>query len=269
MRHFVRRFGVRLLHQGKQNLRLWRRENLDYPVHLHDAVEIALVLRGESVVLYENKKLPLSAGEIFVAFPNRIHGYEQSRSVEALLLMVPREICLSSFPPSLWRSHPEHPVLTEEDYAKTGLLSLMEQAFSDWSTAPRPVREGYAAVLLGKILSKISLKEEKENFSSALSEILRYINDHYREPLTRRSVAEAVGYNESYLSHLFSEYLNQSFSDYLLHLRLSDAVSLLRSTSENISTIALSLGFGSIRSFNRAFLKAMKVSPRAYRKSTD
>jgi two-component system response regulator YesN len=111
--------------------------------------------------------------------------------------------------------------------------------------------------------------EEKENFPSALSEILRYINEHYREPLTRRSVAQAVGYNESYLSHLFSEYLDQSFSDYLLHLRLSEAADLLRSSSENISTIALSLGFGSIRSFNRAFSKAMKVSPRTYRKNTD
>jgi hypothetical protein len=111
-------------------------------------VEIALVLRGESVALYENKPLPLSAGDIFVAFPNRIHGYEQSRGVEALLLMVPRELCRSSFPPSLWRSHPEYPVVTEKDYAETGLLSLMNQAFSDWNTASRPVREGYATVLL-------------------------------------------------------------------------------------------------------------------------
>ena len=46
-------------HQGKQKLRLVCRDNLDYPIHLQDAVEIIFVLEGESVALYEKKRISL------------------------------------------------------------------------------------------------------------------------------------------------------------------------------------------------------------------
>jgi AraC-like DNA-binding protein len=119
---------------------------------------------------------------------------------------------------------------------------------------------------VGKILSLVVLKEAVGETGGAIAKILEYVNEHYKEPITRRALARAVGYHESYVSHSFLENLNISLTDYILSLRIGDARALLRSTDQSISSIALSLGFGSIRSFNRAFLKFVHTTPREYRK---
>lgn len=252
-------------HQGKQTLRLVCRDSLDYPIHLQDAVEIIFVLEGESVALYEKKRISLSSGDLFVAFPGRIHGFTESRGIRAYVFIIPRELVSSLMgmdPEGKFPRNPS-PALSVEEREELSLI--MNLAFKNWAPGTKPLREGYTAVLLSKILPLLSLQEEERVSSSALALVMRYINEHYKESLSRRSIADAVGYHESYLSHLFCENLGKSLSDYVLSLRLADAADLLENTRESISTIALSLGFGSIRSFNRAFLKETGLSPSAYR----
>ena len=67
--------------------------------------------------------------------------------------------------------------------------------------------------------------------------------------------------NESYISHLFSDTLHTTLTDYITALRVNDAVELLTNTDWTIGRIAEELGFGSVRSFNRAFLKRMGMPP--------
>ncbi len=251
-------------HQGKQRLRLIRRDNLDYPIHLHDAIEIVFVLEGESTALCENRTIRLSPGDLFVAFPNRIHGYIDSSGISAYVLICPADFILSSLGESLDKKSPRNPCTPLMPGEDDSIPLLLDLAFRDWQKGEKAIKEGYTSVLLSKILSLFTFQEE-EHFSSALSVALGYINEHYKEGITRKKVADAIGYHESYLSHLFCESLGKSFSDYVLSLRLADATELLDQTDEAISTIALSLGFGSIRSFNRAFLKTMHTSPSAYR----
>ena len=83
--------------------------------------------------------------------------------------------------------------------------------------------------------------------------------------MTRREIAKAVGYNESYISHLFSETLQTTIPDYVNSLRVYDASRLLVETDLPVARIVAELGFGSIRNFNRVFLKNTGTSPKAYR----
>ena len=77
----------------------------------------------------------------------------------------------------------------------------------------------------------------------------------------------AVGYNESHISHLFADTFHMTLTEYLNSMRITDALDLLARTDQSIGHIALSLGFGSIRSFNRTFSRQVKQSPTAYRAS--
>ena len=54
--------------------------------------------------------------------------------------------------------------------------------------------------------------------------------------------------------------------DYLNNTRVSKACGLLRSTEESILNISEMVGFRSVSSLNRYFLKIMRMSPRDYRK---
>lgn len=242
-----------ILHQKK----------LDFPLHLHNAVEIVYVLEGSSTVLCDSGRLVLRPGDFFVSFPNQAHGYEDSRDFEGYVLIA-TTASLPTFKATLEQKQPAEPVFHPTGQAVEDIVTLMKMMRADRNTAPPSSLQGYALVLFNKVVNMLQLAPRSAS-TDTLQVILRYISEHYREPITRKGIAKAIGYSESHISHLFTEVLNVSLTDYITLLRLDDARQLLRDTDLPVSRIAMMLGFASIRSFNRFFAKEMKMSPTAYR----
>ena len=70
----------------------------------------------------------------------------------------------------------------------------------------------------------------------------------------------------SYFRKVFSESVGMNPQQYIIHVRLSMAEHLLRTTNKSILEISQDVGFRSISSFNRLFLRAYGCSPRQFRK---
>ena len=68
-----------------------------------------------------------------------------------------------------------------------------------------------------------------------------------------------------YISHLFSDKLHISFNDYVNSLRVSHACRYLRDGTLSVTEVAAKVGFGTLRTFNRAFSKQIGCTPSAYR----
>lgn len=258
---------MKLLHQGNQKLKLSFRQPLDFPIHLHNAMEIVLLTAGQSTVIYGGQRLPLAAGDLFIAFPNQVHGYENSENTERYMLIVPATPYLDAFRGTLEQKQPVYPILSRQQWEKAGIQTLLDMALTDISACDHKVMQGYVLVLLGKLLPLLELTAAEPGDTDAVRELLLFLNDHYTEPLSRQDIARTVGYNESYISHIFSDTLHTTLTDYITALRLDDARRLLTDTTLTVSQIALSLGFGSIRSFNRVFSRQVGITPTAYRKN--
>ena len=257
---------MKLLHQGQQRLRLTSSQVLDYPPHLHNALEMVLLTRGSAVALCDGQRYELQKGDLFVAFPGQVHGYENSENVSSFVLIVPVMPYLETFRTTLERKKPESAVVHRTGWLDTSLDTLLQMALFDIDHPDRRVTQGYIMAVVGKVLPLLQLRERSAGDTDGIRDILLYINDHFREPLSRGEIAKAVGYNESYISHLFSDTLHTTLTDYITTLRLEEAKSLLRDTDRTVSDIAVSLGFGSIRSFNRVFLHQTGTTPSEYRK---
>ena len=160
---------------------------------------------------------------------------------------------------------PKTPVLRAGEWNEAGILPLLRQAYDDKSSCRSPVMQGYLQVIVGKLLESVALIPRSSVSEGALQRILQYINLHYREPITRSSVAHALGYHDSYISHLFSKTMHTSLPEYRNTLRIDDACRLLQETELSITEITSELGFQSIRNFNRVFLQRKGMSPRAFR----
>lgn len=256
---------MKLLHQGNHKLTFTRSGNLDYPTHVHNAVELVVLEEGTTDIFWGKGHTTLHAGDIFFSFPNQVHGYSGSRDVCCYLLIIPMQPFLVPYSSTLLEKLPASPFLHREQWEHTGLLPLLEMAYRDAKTASEPVIQGYLQVIIGKLLALMSLGSSSSVPPDALQSVLLYVNDHYTQPLSRKQIAHATGYNESYISHIFSDTLHISLTEYILSLRLPDARKLLQQTDLPVSRIALELGFGSIRSFNRIFAQKTGLSPSAYR----
>ena len=94
---------------------------------------------------------------------------------------------------------------------------------------------------------------------------MSFCSAHFAEDISLEYLADSLHLSRCYISHLFSRNLNIGFSEYINMLRVSAACELLLETRGRIADISEEVGFGSIRSFNRAFLKIMGRTPKEYR----
>lgn len=94
---------------------------------------------------------------------------------------------------------------------------------------------------------------------------IRYIQNHYSEPLHIEEIARYVGLNRSYLSTLFKKHTGLSPLKYLQNFRLTKAAYLLSMTQLSIASIAFSCGYQEPESFHKIFRKTTGLSPGKYR----
>lgn len=100
----------------------------------------------------------------------------------------------------------------------------------------------------------------------SLAPALQYLNMHYMEDFTIEHLASQCGMSESHFRALFHQTMGMGPLEYLNHMRIRRACSLLRMTDSSILTISERVGFRTLSSFNRHFSAEMGVSPTAWRR---
>jgi len=98
-----------------------------------------------------------------------------------------------------------------------------------------------------------------------MTEACLYISENCMKPLSLNDVALQVGVSRSHFAHLFKNYTNMTFVDFLTVERVKLAETFFRNPRLRITDIAFESGFSSISSFNRSFKKIKGCSPTEFR----
>lgn len=93
-----------------------------------------------------------------------------------------------------------------------------------------------------------------------------YIWNNYNQDISLRKLAEVVGINSYYLSHLFRKEMGISFLEYLTSVRISVAKSLLKQTPMTVLEVCFEVGYQDPSYFAKIFKKKERVHPSEYRK---
>ena len=98
----------------------------------------------------------------------------------------------------------------------------------------------------------------------AVQRMQDYIAGHLTETITLADLARVSHFSPWYAHRLFTELLGLGPAEYIRKLRLSQSALLLRDGQCTITEAALSLGFGSVDGYQRAFLREFGCNPSAY-----
>lgn len=114
--------------------------------------------------------------------------------------------------------------------------------------------------------NEVKLINDSTSPKDVVNRIQNYIRLHYTEEIALDTLAEQFQFSPSYLRKIFKQYTQCTPSQYLTHLRISEAKRLLLTSDQfSISTIGNMVGYQDHFYFSRVFKKCTGMYPSEYK----
>ena len=231
--------------------------------HFHSSFEILYVIDGEFNVIINDKSALLHGGDVAVSLDCDIHTYTGGKERGKYYILFIPPMYTEVFLEKIDKKTLENPFIMNNEITEEirhSFEKIKKSGDNDFLVM------GYVNVVLGMIMESMQFSEGDTSGEEKILplKIITYLSEHFTEDVTLRNVASELGYNSYYISKFFNSYFKRSFTDYINMLRLRRFINLQQGSDKNITSNALSCGFGCIRTFNRAFKKEFGVTPKEY-----
>ena len=250
--------------------------------HDHDYTELVVVTEGEVTHIADDREFELTAGDVLILHPGTVHGYDHTAGAGILNLIfdsgqlpLPQldagELSLfkNIFTGKRKSDNPAKPVVHLEKDDLDRVIALIFR-IDDEIKSSRPGGMFLCLALVMEVLAEISrigslsLPEERTRF--LVGDSLRYMNRHYREPVTVAKLARISCMSERGFRRHFRNALGCSPIEYLLKIRLRHVQEQLISSDGDIGNIALDCGFYDSNYLCKKFREAFGITPGEFRR---
>ncbi|MBO5219869.1 MAG: AraC family transcriptional regulator [Clostridia bacterium] len=256
----------------------------NYVQHVHRFAEIGYVIDGELDLTADGRTYRAKKGDFIYIAPMQLHGYHTPESTEFLVSAFTGTL-IGDFLADNEGLCGVTPVFTCSESVRQffhttfidgelGNDTVSVACSSERATETHIVDYSSPEVLyrikscLYAVLGEYCRTTEMVPVSgdaNIFSDVMHYLADHYRDPVTLSSTAAAIGYSAGYLSHVIKKTCGMNFSAVLGSLRIEYAMYLIRSNyTGTMLELALECGFGTERSFHRMFRRVTGSTPGEY-----
>ena len=226
------------------------------------------MLEGEVDVVIKGERRVMSKGDICVITPFQVHRV-RAHTDAVLWMSVFSTACVPDWhidAEQFMRSESlifklEDPLLS---YVNEHLLKYSDVPHVFFDDIPREIKSTLYAIFT-ELFSRAP-KNDNIKHGNALSALILYIGEHFRESITLASVSKTLGYNPKYLSQCLSALPDITFSSLINSCRIELSKTMLIGTDMNIADIAYECGYKEERTYRRVFTDSMGYSPSEYRK---
>lgn len=176
---------------------------------------------------------------------------------------------------SLYMSHYEHSGLEKVKFQMLSMLILIKEKLQHISGSPALFELNEEKILYCKQFLEIEhfardyiylLCQYFHDITSddVVDKAKLYIETNIEKDLSIDDVAEFVFLNSNYFGRLFKEQTGETFTDYMIKIRMNRAIEMLMDKKYKIYEIGEYLGYSASRSFVRTFKKYTGYTPRDY-----
>lgn len=244
------------------------RVKLNCSPHVHRHVEFAYMMEGCAEGYADANVCTIRPGDLFIAFPNQIHRFVSHGPEKYLLFIVDPDL-IPEFSQEMLDTLPAANLLRAEDQPPqlASLLKSLADAARQSGEHKELILRGYLLALFGELFRYLPRSPLRNADTQVLRTVMDYCVKNYTHPLSLSLLGEELHLSKYYISHLFSDKLGVGFNDYINSLRVSAACRYLSQTEQSVTEISEAVGFSTLRTFNRAFLRHAGATPSAYRKN--
>lgn len=238
--------------------------------HTHNHLELFFIVGGKGQFLIQDHLYPVNVNNLVIINPNVPH-------TEVSLNALPLEyIVLGIDGIELQASdtaNGDFSILDQfESVEVSGCLRNILREMEQKNTGYEDICQAYMEILIIRLMRNTALgiptQPQTVSTNRQCAAVRRYIDLHFKEPLTLEQLAEEGRMNKFYLSHAFKREYGISPINYLISRRIEESKYLLAETDLSLSQIAQLLGFSSPSYFSQTFSRTQSLTPMEYRKTT-
>ncbi len=257
------------------------KEQEDYPMHWHTAMEIIMPIENTYAVGMNKMAYSLKVGDILIIPPGELHALYAPSTGSRIVMLFDATLLgnvkgFSGILPLLMQ-----PRIISKDTAPDIYDAQKNLLFQirDEYTGNNPLREAaiYALIIqmfvnIGRnhmdaeTLFPLVRQGKQKEYIEKFNMIFDYIDKNYTEDLSLDAVSGVAGFSKFHFSRLFKQFTDMSFYDYLNQRRVRAAETLLLDPDIPITEIAMRSGFSSISTFNRVFKSVKECTPSEFKK---
>jgi len=255
----------------------------DYPVGAHPPDYVFNFSRGrvlqEYQVLYITEgegefdsesagRLRVEPGSVLILFPGERHWYRPLKSTGWKEYWIGFNGAIADRLFSASYFNREEPVLN------VGIHSRLNEIYDQVLMECRQGDPGFHQVAAGKVLELLGLVRMylknrsigSRSLHSQIFESRQIIEDRFKDEVDPKAIAAIAGLSYSTFRKSFKLFTGLSPGQYIIHLRIREAKSLLYSSNLTIKEIADRSGFKSSYYFVRLFKEKVGLTPGNFRK---
>ena len=238
--------------------------------HTHNHMELFYIVGGKGQFLIQDQLYSVDINNLVIINPNVIHT-EVSLNAQPLEYIV-----LGIDGLELTAEEGFNGQFTILDHFESveiaGCLRNILREMEQKNPGYEDVCQAYMEILVIRLMRTTALavltQPQQVSGNRQCAAVRRYIDLHFKEPLTLEQLAAEAHMNKYYLSHAFKREYGVSPINYMISRRIEESKYLLAETDLSMSQIAQLLGFSSLSYFSQVFRRTEAVSPKEYRGST-
>lgn len=241
-----------------------------YPPHIHDTIELYILVDGNVSFMVENHLYRMESGDIILAKPNEIHHcvhYGGTAHKHYCLNFRPSSDLL--FGPFLSHAFGEGNLISAPPEEKRKILALCD-AFLEATEgrASDLTKYSLAVSLLATVAENIRPTDDSERAESDMPPVLKCIlnelNVRFAEEDSLTKICDAHYMSASTLNRLFRKYLHTTPRHYLEVKRLAYS-RLLLCRGKNVTEACIGAGFSDCSGYIRLFRARFGMTPLKYK----
>ena len=257
------------------------------PLHCHNFYELTIILGGSCKYNFLGTTHTLTEGDTFITPPGEKHCYHDQKNLSMINfiwyqdnLPIPQSVFINIpgyrtfFELKLQsRSVQNFKHRLKLSPPQTSTLRFFYTRIEEVLSARNSGFQLQAGLIFSELLITISNfyheRMQKETFLNdelqKIEKVLHFLDEHFAEPISRQQVAKIHCSSGSTFSRNFKKIMHESFSEYLLNLRLQHVKELLLKSDKSISEIAEACGFCDSNYLCYRFRERYGIPPHKFR----
>lgn len=253
-------------------------ENVPYPVHWHNAIEIIMPIENYYIITVGETEYRLNPDDVIIVPSGELHSMPAIKG-RRLIFQCDSSV-LNNIPifESVMRVIEVPVLITPQTDKELHILAhkTMLDIFALYN-AHNELSEVRIYNLLINMITSIREYQLKniasecdeamlDEYSQKFTMVLRYIDMNYMHEINLEQLAEIAGYSKFHFSRIFKQYNQMSYLQYINARRIRTAEHLLMNPDISVTEVAMRSGFRSIKTFNRIFKEIKHCTPTEYKK---